>query len=152
MAPPHLDDEDRAATWRCSSWSAFASPTGSRVIDGARIIEIGEEEISPVVARYADIAPDPRLARVASDGDPVGQDCGVLPFRPVAERRARASLFARRRDPASLRFRRMQDQDHCGIGIHEVVLVHVAGIPSALGFLQPPAIRVLAQDPGYALD
>jgi hypothetical protein len=43
-----------------------------------------------------------------------------------------------------------EDQQYCGIGVHEAIIKQIDGVPAALGFLRPYAIRTLAADPSYA--
>lgn len=43
----------------------------------------------------------------------------------------------------------VEEQDMCGIGVHEAILTQIDGVPAALGFLRPHAIRRLASDPSF---
>ncbi len=42
-----------------------------------------------------------------------------------------------------------EEQQYCGIGVHEALLTEIEGIPAALGFLRPHAIRTLSEDASY---
>jgi hypothetical protein len=41
------------------------------------------------------------------------------------------------------------EQDMCGIGLHEAIIREIEGVPVALGFLRPNAIRTLAALPEF---
>jgi hypothetical protein len=41
------------------------------------------------------------------------------------------------------------EQGMCGIGLHEAIIREIEGVPVALGFLRPNAIRLLASRPEF---
>ena len=42
------------------------------------------------------------------------------------------------------------EQQYCGIGVHEAILKQIDEVPAMLGFLRPHAIRTLSQDASYS--
>lgn len=79
------------------------------------------------------------------DASPLGQDRRIPSHRAVDEH-ARATMVSQDAvahflDPPP------EEQNGCGIGVHELIPTQIAGVPAVLGFLGPHAVRQFAPDP-----